>query len=382
MSILKKILSLSFSFFIFVACTTQPENKMRDWSQGMQGMAKALEELAPYLYDKEQFADAANRKMISHSLTQLKNSSGYLDLHYANRIGQGDPLFAVGVKGLQSQIQSAYESFTMEDPDYSRSLLRQSTHFCFQCHLQSKIGVRVVRWDPFQSFTEKMGATEKIRYWVATRQFDRAIQFLRKEIFSPAQKTPKGVMEKFQLIVYLQFWHTGQIDDVKRTLHQALGINHFEKEKEIIKNWINDLDAKKFPHQNNKKVMVRSAQAFLKNLRMAKKTHDLFKSQPRSKKNAERLYHLGRFYDSYPGLGFSPLAEVYFQNCVKWRPGSELAKKCVYSYKRKVKKRYTNRAIPDFYGRSIQRLERMALTEPKQIFPTEMGSDDGDSDDW
>ncbi len=301
----------------------------------MEQMAKAYENLLPYLYSEKRFSDPSFETAIELRIKQLSQGANGLDRHLAKPLIGEDPLFKIGLNGLKNQILKANESFFVGEKEYSRHLLQYSLNYCNSCHLISKVGPRFIKPDQFAPIIKDLNFIERAKIYIATRSFEKASQELLNGINSTdsSQELKQKALEQFFLLANLNSFNSSLIyKELIKVDQEKLSPKH----KKEINAWLSQLKKGKFDNLSVDKIISvvkkkNKNSDLLESVIWSGVLHKSLKQNLDSKKRAQVLLSLGRIYEGHDSLSMMGLPENYFKSCIETYPHSKTASTCYYA---------------------------------------------------
>jgi hypothetical protein len=355
------------SFVMLMSCTSADKNKSASnsahtataadpsWSARMRGMAKNLETLMPYVFSRQEFNDSTNNKRIHDLIAEFSKSVDMVPKHAGEVMLGKDPIVKFSVQRLQSNTRSALEAFDEGHMDYARTVLSESMGLCFNCHTSTQFG-------PEDSFSTKQLAanfriypTERADYYVATRQFDRAIDVL-EGVLKPAGLTAND--NPHEQLAALRKYLSLEVRVKKDPVRAASTVESFLQNQKLpyfiatdAEAWLHSLrewQSEKTPKEPFsraqtllKKIGSRQTSqadqgAFVDYLRASSLLHEGLRETAKTETKAKIYQMLGKSYDTLSETGTWDLPEVYFEACVRATPKTSLSQQCYKDYERTV----------------------------------------------
>jgi tetratricopeptide (TPR) repeat protein len=327
----------------------------QNWAQDMQGMAKILEQLMPYVFSRSEFHSNENQARVGSLINDYSRHVHVVDTHVGEKILGDDPMVKYNLDRLKQATEHAREAYKEGNIEYSRNVLAESVGACFSCHSTNQIGPEKGFSTTHLSANFRIFPTEKADFYVATRQYDRAIDVLENVLKNPTQYEGQPHEQVSAIKKYLSLMVRVRKDPVRasETLEMFLSngklpffvasdaegwLGSLRKWKGERKTRQTDLSkAKALINQAKKLQSVGSYQAgYVENLRATGLLHDAIKVTQSKNEKAEIYFLLGSSYDVISDLGVWDLPEVYYESCVRIVPNSTMAKRCFKSYERSI----------------------------------------------
>lgn len=344
------VLSL-FALGLLASChsvdrkSTPPESA-RAWPEHMQGFAKSVSKLAPYVYSARAYSDPQNGKEISARLKEFSGLAHTLKAEMGEKIVGSDPLVRYSLGQLKGDISRAQESFEIGSLDYSRGVMKNALNHCFRCHSLNDPGSKAtLDWSSFKNLP--LSPLERVDLLVASRQFDQA-----KQLLEGLMKDPEYVMRApFDFESALRRYLALMVRvkrDPKATLAELENLDHRKEVpfyvQEHLHSWIQSLSA--WSHEKPTKTSLldqararmkaaQRLQGFAKDhsgdveyLRVTNMLHDYLKTAQSPADTAEAFSLLGQSYEVLDELGYWNLHEVYYEACIRALPKTDRARGC------------------------------------------------------
>ncbi len=377
------------------ACTNRPAKQESKnptsagsaWPGRMQGLSAVLSALMPYAFSRAEFESPKNNAEIKELLGQFVVAAKSVSQHAGEVVMGRDPLVSYGLTRLQSNVQQADQAFSEGHMEFARSVVRESTGLCFQCHSSTELGPR----NGFSTVTLeknfKINMTERAEFYVATRQIDRAIEVLESVLSAPkgVYEDPHetiGSLKKFLALTVRVTKDAPRTVNVLENFVAKNDLPYFLSED--AKEWLKSAKAWRAEGNKIKKGtavadlkrqannLIKHAQsiedvqgdsaAYLDHLRASSLLHEALQKARKDSDLAEIYQLLGRSYTILAELGTWDLPEVYFEACVRAVPGTASAKECFREFEKSVIIGFSGSA-----GVFIPQEEKARLQELKKI---------------
>lgn len=335
--------------------TPNKNNVEVSWSSRMRGMARELEELMPYVFSRVEFNDVENKKRIRGIIADFEKSVAVVPQHAGEVMLGKDPLVKFAIQRLKSNTQHALKAFDENHLEFSRNILSENLGLCFSCHTTTQFGPENNFSNKVISSNFRIQPTERAEYYVATRQFDRAIDLLDGVLQSPANLLDDPHEQVGALRRYLSL----QVRVKKDPASASAALEKFLQQKKLpyfiaadAESWLRSL--RDWQAQGNKMhEPVKLAQALLKKarekqsrgsfhssyveyLRASALLHEGLRIAKNNNTRAEIYQLLGFCYDTLSEVGTWDLPEVYFEACVRSAPKTAVAQKCYKDFERSI----------------------------------------------
>jgi hypothetical protein len=291
-----------------------------------------------------------------------------------------DPLVRYSLANLRVNSDQAIRAFDEGHKEFARSALRESVGMCFNCHSTTQLGPQR-SFDGSKLNQFRLTPTEKADFFVATRQFDKAINTLEGVLQSPVSFYDNPHEQVIALKKYLSLEVRVKQDPARaaKTVERFLAqqkLPYFlamdaESWLKSLRSWTASKKVQEAPLAKAK-ALLKSAEklqtttgfqtGLVENLRATALLHEALRLTKDNKVRAEIYLLLGKSYDSLSDLGLWDLPEVYYEACVRITPKSDMAKRCYKSFERSVILGFSGSA-----GVFIPAEERARLSELREL---------------
>lgn len=352
-----------------------------NWAVRMQGMAKDLEGLMPYVFSRQEFNAPENKGKVRGMIEKFEKSVEVVPQHAGEEMLGKDPLVKFAISRLRSNTHHARKAFEEGHVEFSRNILSENMGLCFSCHTTSEFG-------PQNAFSEKVLSSdfrilpsERAEYYVATRQFDRAVSLLEGVL-----KTPGNLMDDpHEQVSSLRKYLSLQVRVKKDPAGAASLLENFLNNQKLpyflatdAESWLKSLREwqkeggkseeayKRAQNLLRKAKMKQSSQgyqsAYVDYLRASALLHEALRQNKDAKVQGQIYQLLGASYDTLAETGTWDLPEVYFEACIRSVPNTALAKSCYKDFERSIILGFSGSA-----GIFIPKEERDRLAELKML---------------
>lgn len=379
------LLSLLIISFVF-GCQTNKNSKMANdnasWAQGMQSMAKSLESLLPFVYSKTEFNDVKNRGTVVDLIEGFQSAVQVVPKHVGDELLGKDPLLKYSLDRLQSNANQSLQAFKEGHTEFARNTLKESVSTCFNCHSATNMGPEFKFTTANLSSSFRLYPTEKADFYVATRQFDRAVDTLEPILSSPTSFYDSPHEQALALRKYLSL----QVRVKKDPIRSAKTLENFLNNKKLpyflaadaetwlssLRDWSKEVEkgtsdtlakARRLLQKAKRLENSRGFQAgLIEHMRATSLLHESLRTAKNDHSRSKIYYSLGTSYDVLTDLGVWDLPDVYFEACIRSWPKSNQAKSCYRSFERSIVLGFSGSA-----GVFIPAEERKKLAELKGI---------------
>ncbi|OFZ13391.1 MAG: hypothetical protein A2Z20_08590 [Bdellovibrionales bacterium RBG_16_40_8] len=325
------------------------------WPSRMRGMAKNLEALMPYAFSHQEFTSLDNKKKVKELIADFEKSVEVVPQHTGELLLGKDPIVKYAINRLRSNTRHAQKAFDEGYSEFSRNVLRENLSLCFSCHTTMQFG-------PVNNFSTKalpsdfrIQPTERAEYYVATRQFDRAVDVLEGVLRSPANTLEDPREQVTALKKYLSL----QVRVKKNPAAAASLIENFLNNQKLpyfistdAESWLKSLRDWQKEKVNGRSTFNR-AQSLLSKAKFKQASHG-FQSSYVEYLRASALLHeslrdnhdsaikgkiyelLGESYETLAETGTWDLPEVYYEACIRTAPKTPVAKGCYIDFERSI----------------------------------------------
>ena len=365
-----------------IACQSTGKNASsgddKSWPGGMRSMAHSVGDLMPYIFNKKAFVDPKNKSSIQRGMKKLVKASHNIPKKKGKETYGDDPLMSFNLDTLQDDLARARQSFDIGNMDYSHSVLRSAIGHCFQCHSASPEGPEYTYYEDKIKGLE-LSFTEKADYYVATRQFEKAIAILRDNVVAPSTFTDlpfeqtKAIKKYLALTVRVKKDPSGAISTLnqyserkKIPYYMAENIDYWKQE---LKRWNFNKKMSSSQYKEARRLVKKTREDYgfdkhyVTLLRASSLLHEALKGTKSKKRRAEIFQLLGMCYENLTDLGLWSLPEYYFESCIKYQPGSQLAKECYKDFEKNVVLGYSGSSgifVPAEEKRRLNELKKLA----------------------
>lgn len=373
------------SVFFFAACETSRKvttgADSASWPAKMQAMAKDLENLMPFVFSRQEFSDSKNKRQVERLIASYSIHAHVIPEHVGEALMGEDPLVGYSLERLREKTNRAGEAFRDGHIEFSRGLLKETMGMCFSCHTTTQLGPQenfgIGRLDgQFRIFP-----SERAEYYVATRQYDLAIDTLESVLQKPGSFYENAHEQMAAMKKYLSIMTRVKNDPGRaaRTVRDFLDrdkVPHFlsadgqawirsleswRREGEISRNHVARASA--IIEQGKRAQSAGGFQAgYVDFLRATHILHEALRSTDSDSQKARIYNMLGESYDVLVDLGVWDLPEVYYEACIRTLPRTSLAKDCYRNFEKAIVIGFSGSA-----GIFIPADERRRLAELKEL---------------
>ena len=368
--------------FALISCATahpkdQPQKKRSqndskqtkqarvEWTAGMRRMASTLENLMPYAFSREEFSNPRNERKVNHLIRSFAKNVKGVPRHAGEKLLGEDPIVKFAIDRLQTNANEAELAYQEGHVEFARNVLRQSMGLCFSCHTASEFGPqnRFSRIKLTSNF--RIYPTERVNFYVATRQFNRAIDVLESVLKTPGQMMDDPHEQLQALRQYLAL----EVRVKKNPARAASLVESFLTQKNLpyfvasdAETWLQSLRRwqREKPSEDSRTLFARARGLVQKGrelqagdsyeggyvdfLRASALLHESLRTSKNPMQKAKIYQLLGSSYNILANSGTWDLPEFYFEACVRSAPKTIIAKVCYRDFERAVVLGYSGSA--------------------------------------
>jgi hypothetical protein len=330
-------------------------SKNSGWAGNMQKMAHDLEVLLPYVVSRQEFSAPENRSQITEMVENFNRNVSSVPAHVGEKMLGDDPIIRYSLGHLVDDSNQALKALKEDRVEFARNTLRESIGNCFNCHTTQQLG-------PENNFsTEKLSAkfrmypTERAEYYVATRQFDRAIEMLEGVLtntntyYDEPHEQSTALKKYLSLMVRVKKDPKRTADVIEKYLLGKKPPMFLASEAQVwlksLKSWEREKKKVANPVAKARELLAKGEHmqsgggfqsGYVENLRATALLHDALRTVKKPEEKAAVYLMLGNAYDILSDLGLWDLPEVYFEECIQTSPKTETAKQCYKNYERSI----------------------------------------------
>jgi hypothetical protein len=357
-----RLISTVFSVFalaLLTYCTTTKQSSdskgNANWAGGMQELARSLDKLSPYIYSRIEFSDPKNQREIEKAIADYSAGINLVPEHTGEALLGKDPILKFSLRNLKSNSKEALRAFREGELEFSRNILRSSTAACFNCHSTQNLGPQFTFANRQIESQFRLSSTERADYFVATRQFDKALEVLDGVVQSPAAllENPREQLAALRKYLFIQVRVKNDPGPAILLLDRYLSWNHLpyflmvdaEAWMQSLRQWQQTKASTQKDFLESSKNILKTADkkqlssydaGFVDYLRASQVLHEGLRSAKDVNTQAQAYGLLGTSYENLTDASTWNLPEVYYEACVRTVPNSIQAKKCYKSYERSI----------------------------------------------
>lgn len=352
-------LTIALASALTLSCSSQPRQNgdkaagmgtqtPAGWSEKMQALSKTLSDLLPLVSSRSKFNDEKNQTRIQEDTKRLGALTHSLG---TGTTPSSDPSLRMMTGLFEEDIQRAIESLNSGNREYARSILKDTTAYCIQCHTQTNNGPDFPRLNLDINTTE-LNPLERAEFYAATRQFDNALETYTEVLNSEAlakadpfaweqaartalaivvrvKKDPKATRELIDRIEK----NPALPGSTKKSLTSwKKSVNEWAKEKKIATSTPESRlklaeslitraqKRQEFPLDHTQDILYFRGSSIL---------HDLLAEHTQSDAlTAHALYLAGLASEATRDMSFWTLHETYYEMCIRAQPHTKQAEQC------------------------------------------------------
>ncbi|MCC6278707.1 MAG: hypothetical protein IT289_12395 [Oligoflexia bacterium] len=323
------------------------------WQGTMQEIAGVMNTFAPIIFSESEFNDPDNFARIDRETEKLaKLALKIKGLHEKDfKNVDSDPSMKLIVSSFSKEMATALDGLRNKQRDFSRSVLRNATSLCVQCHSRGTFGPEFHQWRDVNDYST-LTRIEKAELLSATRQYDRALSIYMSVIEDPLLAKGKPFeWEKalrralaISLRVKQDFERSNSILDLAiKTSEGPASVKARALEwKRVISEWKSQgtkgsgsglVMARQLIRQANRhSTLLEEQMSYVTFLRASGLLHDYIRGKNSRQNEAEAYNLLGQCYESVQEDRFWNLNEVYFKACIFKAPHTKIAMDCYNRY--------------------------------------------------
>ncbi len=365
------------------APATASETAKTEWKAGMKRMAGTLVRLMPYTFSREEFSRPTNQREIKQLIHAFADGIKGVPQHAGEKLLGEDPIVGFAIQRLQSNVHEADVAYNEGHLEFARNVLRESMGLCFSCHTASDFGpqngfqhVRLI--SNFHIYP-----SERANFYVATRQFDRAVSVLEGVL-----KTPGALMDDpHEALEALRKYLEIEVRVKKDPARAASVVENFLAQKDLPyfvasdgEMWLKSLrEWKREKPSRNEKTLLSRALSLVKKgrqlqagdsyeggyvdfLRASSLLHECLRSAKNAKEKARIYQLLGTSYNTVAESSLWDLPIFYFEACIRTAPKTLIAKVCYRDFERALILGYSGSA-----GIFVPKEEQERMTELRSL---------------
>lgn len=365
-----------------------PESKLEEtqnWKAEMLSMANSLSELLPLAVNSSAFHQSSNKEKISSELSKMVKSAKVIQ--NSPHAKNGDPILVFTSAKLLEDLEYAEAQFRIGNSDFAKKYVKNSTQYCTSCHTSVQQG-RQINWGQ-QDLATSLSPLERARYFVAIRNFDRALEEYN-QVLSNKNLSHNSTAE------WLSSAKNSMAIAVRVKGDPELGLKLISQLQtsssvplslqQTVMQWKSDLNSWK-RELNNKKLSSKFSTEFKeahrllelgwKNsqyansengsiyfLRASRILNGLLERDLSKLQRAQVLYTSGLVTENLKDVNLWTLHEMYYESCIRLVPRTDQAKKCYLRYETMVFSEYLsspyNGYVPVHIKNQLDQLKKIA----------------------
>jgi hypothetical protein len=371
-----------------LAASNPTQRSRETWPEKMQSLSKTLSSLLPLVASRTKFADPANQTKIesdTRSLSTLAHSLKSTDAP------SSDPSLKMMSGLFEEDISRALDALRTGNRDYARHILRDTTSYCIQCHTQTNNGPQFPRLE-LGINTNELSPFEQAEFFSATRQFDRALESYKTALTSSdlAKDSPfewqNAARSALAITVRVRSNAKETLSLIDDLLTNTALTNQTRKTALGWRKAVEEWKREPASGASNKQDVLRMADTLIKRasknqefpldhtqdiayFRASSMLHNLLQTLPQESlqnntQTAQALYLAGVSSEATRDLNFWTLHETYFEQCIRAKPKSDIARRCFDRLKASITIGYSGSAgtmIPPDVARRLESFKQMAF---------------------
>ena len=382
---MKNLLAL-LSFDLFVLPSANAD--IKKWNKKMQGLGETFSELLPDLADSSPL-DTKARTRLEKGSKKLASLAHSINMPKANLPPDSDPTLPFVAARFDKEVRRANHAIQNGNYEYGKALLRNVGGYCITCHTRNDQGPEFPKFE-FNPKTAKLSPLQRAELFSALRQFDAALEIYEKmtadkELAAQDQWTwGKGLRRGLNLAVRVKKDPDRALSLVAQAqaLPQTPGFfaRYLPVWKKSLTEWKGERVGKTETEESLYEEALRLAaegralQEFSLDssgdvlyLRSSAAAHDLLGRFPKGKRTAEALLLEGKAYDLLEERMNAPLANFYYEACIRHSPHTPVAHQCFERFESNLLFGYSGSAgtfIPKDLSELSAELRKLAQATP------------------
>lgn len=355
-------------------------DKPKSWQSNMHRLSDNLSILLPLVHSESEFNHPQNHRTIERETKALASLAHNVDNIKAP--ADQDPALRFLSRQFSHDMAVAFSELRKGNRHFVRNQLKRSTSYCIACHTRTSSGN--VQFElAFTPDLSSFGPLDKANFYAATRQFTKAMaQYkaaLSRQDFALENPRAWVLATKKSLAISVRV-----LNDPNQALDLVQGL--FRQQavplvyKIDAKEWLSSIKAWRISSANNQgqksrrqkfneaKKLIRSSHralgfpstGFINYLRASNLFHEILANPIRDPIYGESLYYAGLSAEALEETNFWGVHEVYYENCIRYQPNTELARKCYLRYERLQHYAYHNVSFPEHVRNKLNELKQIA----------------------
>lgn len=349
----RNILAISlFTTFCFIGCSTPEKTKepSAQWIGNMHKLSQLHLELMPLVANRRDFANPKNKAEIQRDLKEMVSAAA--DAAHDPKAPKADPLIEYTATRFAVEARQAYAAFQVGDLQGARFALSHISDYCINCHTRANRGARdfPLTWQPE---LHALNTEQKIEFLLANRQYTSASQLAKTLVndknsvrLDPrswqlslarvmamtvrvnndpvkAEELASAVLANSGAPFYLRSDAAAWLKDIHTWQKEKAPRTEAEKYRLAV-----NLETKSYSDHSDM-----SGRRLVASLRASALLHELLENT-KSPHYGEYLLHAGIVSKYLRDINMGYLDQYYFEDCIRWKPHSELAESCYVLYER------------------------------------------------
>jgi tetratricopeptide (TPR) repeat protein len=334
-----------FSLLLIAPQLSYAENS----KETMQKLYQVLKTILTDITQDARYFDEANKNSIEKHIGQFVAVTHNLNPKHPNG-NHNDPTFPILSQSLISEAELAYSSFHMGQTSYARGILRTVTGTCIECHSRSTSEADLKDF-PFDPELKDFTALEKARFFIASKQTDRALEQYEEVLktLSPSKSNlwdwEAALREGLTIAVRVKNDSRLAETIIDSVLKETTTPQYIKIDARIWKSSISEWNQEKKKklkssesiYQEALRLMSRAQKikkypmdhsADLIFLRASKTLYDYIKTAPSGPHIADVFLLQGLCYETLNPKHFENLHDLYYEACIRTSPHTNLAQNC------------------------------------------------------
>lgn len=381
---MKKIIG-AFLFMLVAVLLSCAQNAVHEkpepgkWSGKMHELSQVMSSLYPYLWSREDFYNEKNYADLESKVKRFSELAHSINSKSISESPDADPAIKFLAKDFDNDISRAYDALRNGSKEYSRQVLAVAANHCISCHSRNEMGPKFEALSLNFDF-EKLNPFVRAEAYMATRQFQKAADeftrvTVRKDyVLNYPFEVERALKKGLAIHIRVNNDVNSAIKFVNNFLSQSEIPMFLEKQakswKQELMDWKKEGSGvliskssylKKLDELTNRPP---SENSFISFLRASALGHYYLSKYKNDATIPDVLFKMGLCYESLEDLGYWTLADNYYTQCIREKPHSPIAVKCLSRYEQNIYLGYTGSSgtnLPPEVRAQLRELKELAL---------------------
>lgn len=343
---MKKFILSAVLIFTF---TQTAHAELKKWNKKMQGLGDTFAELLPDLADSSPL-DAKTRARLEKGSKKLATLAHSITMVKGALPPDADPTLPFVAARFDKEVKRASHAIQNGNYEYGKALLRNISGYCITCHTRNEQGPEFPKFE-VNPKTANLSPVQRAEMFSALRQFDSSLEIYEKmvadkELAAQDQFTwGKALRRGLNLAVRVKKDPDRALALVNTALALPQTPGFFARYlpiwKKSVTEWKSEANKKfeteeaLFEEAQRLSADGRALQEFSLDssgdvlyLRSSATAHELLGRFPKGKRTADALLLEGKAYDLLEERMNAPLANFYYEACIRHSPHTTVAQQC------------------------------------------------------